>query len=204
MMPYRKEKMLCHLSHKSHGFSLVELMVALVIGLIITLAAFQLFLVGKRNFDQAESLMARQESLRYLVDSISYDIRSASSIKISSDDAKLSLLHKDKPDNSVCNGSSEYVLDYYESDGSIYVDRYCNSSDPGVSESIVFGFGSIAFGYIQPSNIGVKVEITMQDAEDRLKDEAYEITVASRGNIGRRIGESYGYSSPEPEEESGE
>ncbi|HEY9816904.1 MAG TPA: prepilin-type N-terminal cleavage/methylation domain-containing protein, partial [Candidatus Obscuribacterales bacterium] len=60
------------------GFSLVELMVALVISLLITLGAFQLFLVGKKSFDHELALAERQSSLRFLVDSISYDIRSAS------------------------------------------------------------------------------------------------------------------------------
>lgn len=183
---------------KSGGFSLVELMVALVVGLVISLGAFQLLLSSLKNFDQADAVMARQESLRYLVDSISYDIRSASSIIISSNDSKLSLMHKDKSENSVCPGSDEYVMEYYENAGSIFVDRYCNSTDLTASESIVFGFGSIVFGYIQPANIGIKVDIVMQDSEARLNEETYSITVANRGNIGKRIGESYGYTSEEP------
>lgn len=59
------------------GLTLVELMVALLIGLLITLGATQLFITSKRSFNRVESLAKRQEAMRFLVDSLSLDIRTA-------------------------------------------------------------------------------------------------------------------------------
>src|SRR5690554_4926824 len=96
----------------SRGFSLVELMVALVVGLLVTLGAFQLFVTSARNFDQASAVMERQEVLRYLVDAISYDVRSARFVGIlSSDNSRLSLTFE--KENSYCSGTEKYRLDYY-------------------------------------------------------------------------------------------
>ncbi|WP_435403842.1 PilW family protein [Halomonas sp. MA07-2] len=61
----------------SSGFSLVELMVALLIGLLILLGAGQLFLMSKRSYDQAEMLATRQQAVRSIFDIISLDVRTA-------------------------------------------------------------------------------------------------------------------------------
>ncbi|MCK2185422.1 PilW family protein [Halomonas getboli] len=59
------------------GFSLVELLVALVIGLIIVLGAGTLFITGLQSFNRMDKLAQRQETLRYVVDVMSDDVRSA-------------------------------------------------------------------------------------------------------------------------------
>lgn len=64
-------------SKKSDGFSLVELMIALVVGLIVILGAGQLFFMSLQSFGRMDSLAQRQESLRYIVDVMSDDVRSA-------------------------------------------------------------------------------------------------------------------------------
>ena len=46
------------------GFSLVELMIALVIGLLILLGAGQLFVMSKQSYDQMAALAMRQQSIR--------------------------------------------------------------------------------------------------------------------------------------------
>lgn len=61
----------------SRGFTLVELMVALAIGLIISLAAGQLFLNGLRNFQKIEELSDRQAALTFVSDVLLNDIRRA-------------------------------------------------------------------------------------------------------------------------------
>lgn len=61
----------------SRGFTLVELIVALAIGLIITLAAGQLFLNGLLNFKKLEELSDRQAALTFVSDVLMNDIRRA-------------------------------------------------------------------------------------------------------------------------------
>ena len=64
----------------SAGFTLVELMVALVIGLLVMAGAIQLFVMTKRTFNEMEGLAARQEAMRFVSDILSVDIRTASSM----------------------------------------------------------------------------------------------------------------------------
>lgn len=67
----------CGGARMSKGFSLVELMIALVIGLIIVLGAGQLVIMGVQSFREMDELARRQEAIRYMADVISEDIRSA-------------------------------------------------------------------------------------------------------------------------------
>ena len=62
---------------KSRGFSLIELMVALVIGLIIMGAVILLFSNTKLNYDVQEDLAAIQENGRYAIRVLSDDVRLA-------------------------------------------------------------------------------------------------------------------------------
>ena len=59
------------------GFSLVELMVALIIGLVIILGAGQLFLTGFINFRQVQLLGEKQSALTYATETLVRDIRRA-------------------------------------------------------------------------------------------------------------------------------
>lgn len=61
----------------SKGFTLVEMMVALAIGLFVVAGAVQLFGVTKRNFDELELLSKRQQDIMFISDVISFDIRTA-------------------------------------------------------------------------------------------------------------------------------
>jgi len=59
------------------GFSLVELMVALLITLILTAGIAQIFLGSKKSFTIQETLGRMQENGRYAIDSITADVRRA-------------------------------------------------------------------------------------------------------------------------------
>ncbi|WP_404299052.1 PilW family protein [Halomonas sp.] len=62
---------------RSNGFSLVELMVAMVIGLIIILGAGQLFLTVFQTNRQIELLGEKQAAVNFAVESLLRDIRRA-------------------------------------------------------------------------------------------------------------------------------
>lgn len=171
----------CRRGHHSSGFSLVELMVALAIGLLVTLGAFQIFFSGKQSFEQISSLSERQETLRFLVDTLSYDIRSAESFSIAADQESLIIHHVDRPGNSMCPSDADYSVEYYENGGSIYLNPSCSTAD-----ALVIGVGAIDFIYMA-GNYGVLVTVTLVDDSGRLNDENVSFMVANRSRVSEVI-----------------
>jgi type IV pilus assembly protein PilW len=66
------------LYRRCHGFSLVELMVALVITLILLAGIGQIYLSSKKSFTIQDTLGHQQENARYAVETIAQDLRRAS------------------------------------------------------------------------------------------------------------------------------
>jgi type IV pilus assembly protein PilW len=65
------------LLHKQAGMTLVELMVAVVLGLFLTWGAMQAFLSGKQAYSMQQSLSRIQENVRLAEEFIGFDIRSS-------------------------------------------------------------------------------------------------------------------------------
>lgn len=89
---------------RSQGFTLVELMVALVIGLIIIAGAVQVFVVTKRTFNNLDGLAARQEALRFLSDVIMVDLRTAAVDHVGVNPETVDEDNNPVVDYSVCQG----------------------------------------------------------------------------------------------------
>ena len=66
------------------GFSLIELMIALVLGLLVTGALIQLFLANKLTYTVSDGLVRAQESARYAMITVNRDLRMAGSQPICS------------------------------------------------------------------------------------------------------------------------
>lgn len=69
------------------GFSLVEVLVALAIGMIIVLAVSQVFVSNRTSYRQAEALARIQENGRFVLDALGSDIRMAGAIGCKKDSA---------------------------------------------------------------------------------------------------------------------
>ena len=68
--------MTCHGSDATQrGFGLVELMIAMTLGLILVLGVSQVFLSSKRSFVVQQQLAALQENARFVLTRISRDVR---------------------------------------------------------------------------------------------------------------------------------
>jgi type IV pilus assembly protein PilW len=67
--------MMSLMMNKQNGFSIVELMIALALGSLITLAAVQLFSTNQRTFQLQQGLTDVQEQGRFALDYISRDLR---------------------------------------------------------------------------------------------------------------------------------
>lgn len=64
-------------THKQHGISLVEVMVALALGLIVSVGALSLMLGNRQSYRTTESLARVQEATRITFDLMSRDLRAA-------------------------------------------------------------------------------------------------------------------------------
>jgi prepilin-type N-terminal cleavage/methylation domain-containing protein len=62
---------------KQRGFSLVELMVALLLGTLITAAAVQMFITNQRSFRLQQTMSEVQETGRFAAELISKELRMA-------------------------------------------------------------------------------------------------------------------------------
>lgn len=60
-----------------HGFSLVELLIAMALGLMLTLGVLQVFLASKESFALQQRSAAMQENARFLLSRLAQDIRQA-------------------------------------------------------------------------------------------------------------------------------
>lgn len=71
--------------NRAFGLSLVELMVAMTIGLIVMAAVGQIYLASSRTYRTQANLSRIQESARYAMETLSYDIRMAGQVGCSYD-----------------------------------------------------------------------------------------------------------------------
>lgn len=71
--------------HGNAGFSLVELMVAMAIGLVVILGAGQLFIVVAEQFREVQRLTMRQSTVQVAADVLTRDIRRAGSVRLHND-----------------------------------------------------------------------------------------------------------------------
>jgi type IV pilus assembly protein PilW len=62
---------------RQHGFSLIELMIAMVIGLLLMVAVSQLFLTSKRNFSATDDSARMQENIRFASQMLTRHLRLA-------------------------------------------------------------------------------------------------------------------------------
>ncbi|MGR2740420.1 PilW family protein [Billgrantia sp. Q4P2] len=90
---------------RQSGFTLIELMVALVIGLIIILGAGQLFLMGFQTFRQIELMGNKQAALTFATEALIRDIRRADDIDYDSTSNELTVEFPNNGDMSGCSGT---------------------------------------------------------------------------------------------------
>jgi type IV pilus assembly protein PilW len=102
MMPQRAGR-------QQAGFTLIELMVALVIGLIIILGAGQLFLMGFQTFRQIELMSNKQAALTFATETLIRDIRRADDIQFDSSSNELSVWFPNNGDMASCSGTVERI-----------------------------------------------------------------------------------------------
>ncbi|MBW6390303.1 PilW family protein [Billgrantia antri] len=139
-----------HVSHHQSGFTMVELMVALVIGLIIVLGAGQLFLMGFQTFRQTELLGNKQAALTFATEALIRDVRRASSlnvVNVNGDKFEVIVPNSGDVSSPSCNEGEDVTKRYWvESSGdgsSLYLWVGCNGVT--IEEPLAEGFTSNGF-----------------------------------------------------------
>ncbi|MFG6160676.1 PilW family protein [Halomonas sp. 1390] len=150
-----KMKIVCYYQR---GFSLVELMIALVIGLLVVFGATQIFTSGKRSYEQASLLNQRQETLRYLVDVMAQDIRTADPLSAaSSDGSSLTLDYSEsRESDAYCSGDDLDQLVYSQQNGSLDLEVSCIDAGGAVTtveQSIINGIVDASFNLSLDSGV---------------------------------------------------
>ncbi|GKW49372.1 PilW family protein [Halomonas sp. NCCP-2165] len=172
-------------SHQG-GFTLVELMVALVIGLLIVFGASQLFVTSKMSFNRMESLAERQESLRYFVDVVSLDIRSSGVETISDDNLnELELGYTTRTEDPYCVSGGDLVkVKYSYLDGDVLIDYDCGSGWVG-AQPIVSGLEDADFVHVESDDY-VQVFLRFSPFPgETVADGSFEFWVANREGVTR-------------------
>ena len=80
-------------SERQHGFTIVEMMMALVIGLVLTTGILEIFMGSKRVYRVQEGLARLQENGRFAVEFMARDLRMAGFIGCSSALSKNNLVN---------------------------------------------------------------------------------------------------------------
>lgn len=178
---------------KAQGFSLIELMIALVIGLIVVLGAGQLFITAKQTYDQMDALSIRQQSLRSISDFLSLDIRTASIVNDNGgDDRVLSLSYKpSRPVDPCCAGSTNLTKVEYRFDSeknALFVAMSCNDTLQAEQE-LMSGLNDVRFTPDPERTlenglfVWVDMEFPPMQADEPVEKTQYRIMIARRGNI---------------------
>lgn len=133
---------------RSGGFSLVELMVAMVIGLIIILGAGQLFLTVFQTSRQVETLSEKQAAVNFAVETLLRDIRRADPSDMDWNGERLRMEVVNRGDTASCDFGDpvrkSYRLSEDEEEGgqgfSLMLAVTCNlAEEPGGFEELVAG-----------------------------------------------------------------
>lgn len=95
------------------GLSLIELMIAMVIGLIVMLGVIQVFAASRAAYQLSEGLARVQENSRFAMDSLQREMRMAGHFGCVNDQAHT--LQSPGSLNSTLDGASQPVLDFARS-----------------------------------------------------------------------------------------
>ncbi|RDB42294.1 prepilin-type N-terminal cleavage/methylation domain-containing protein [Halomonas sp. DQ26W] len=137
---------------RHRGFSLIELMVALVIGLIIILGAGQLFLMGFQTFRQTELMGNKQAALTFAAETLIRDIRRASAIDNGS---VFNLVVPNNGDLASCDAEDEVTKEYwveeYDGEHTLMLKASCPTVAE-FTEPLVGGFSDN--GFPMPIDLG--------------------------------------------------
>jgi len=78
-MSHHNSYLSAHKTHHQRGFTLIELMISLLLGILVVIAVTSVFISGKQSFSTTQGLNRIQENQRMVFEMMASDIRSAGS-----------------------------------------------------------------------------------------------------------------------------
>jgi prepilin-type N-terminal cleavage/methylation domain-containing protein len=159
---------------RNSGFSLVELMVAMVIGLIIILGAGQLFLTVFQTNRQVELLSEKQAAVNFAVEGLLRDIRRAhwSEFNGGPGDEELVLQVSNRGDMSDCDVVEKtYSLAEAQTQHLLELEMKCIEGGAGTvgPEGLVGGFSEGGFLIDPIGGYGVRVTLKLLTSGDEVE-----------------------------------
>lgn len=172
-------------SRHERGFTLVELMVALLIGLLVILGASQIFLSARQSFVSMEALALRQESLRFVVDVVALDIRSSGVENINDDASKqLDLGYTTRTADPYCTGVDLVSVRYSFFEGDVRVEYNCGSGWVG-PQVLISGLDDADFVYNEAKGyVDVYLDFPQMPGEEQSAT-SFVFRVANREGVTR-------------------
>lgn len=144
---------------RNGGFSLVELMVAMVIGLIIILGAGQLFLTVFQTNRQVETLSEKQAAVNFAVEALIRDVRRADWVTPAGG-AELAVTVPNRGDCSGATGALVTKTYSLANRGGDYLLQVgCDDDDP--KQELVGGFSENGFNVTPISDYGVLITLML-------------------------------------------
>ncbi|AHK80688.1 hypothetical protein M911_08755 [Ectothiorhodospira haloalkaliphila] len=172
------------------GLSLVELMVALVIGLILTAGVIHVFLGNQAAYRESQRFSELQDNIGFVADFMVRDIRGADAIDIVSNGQGITVT-RDR-DSAVCDvsGTSSTVT-YHVDNGILHCGPAGNSTDPELARGLKPG-SEHAFVSIDANGDVIGTEITLVFSSRAgeggpARHHSFTFQVALRGPILRNL-----------------
>ena len=142
------------------GFSLLEVLVALVLGLVLLAGAIGMFISNRRIYDEQQMMSELQENMRYTADTLLYDIRMAGYVGCVNDPDAVQNGIRGTPDWADVSGGT--VLEGVEGNGGQKVWQPGNdSSNLG---SIVNNTDGIGVRFMQPAGVQLTADMASVSA----------------------------------------
>lgn len=119
-----------YIPHKHAGLSLIEMMIALVIGLILSVGIVQIFIATRTAYKLSEGIARNQESSRFALEYIEEDLRMAGYFGCVNDQSELRIANAVR--NSITNSSGSEATNFTTS-----IQGYeANGTGPGTTVTI--------------------------------------------------------------------
>ncbi|MCC7411008.1 MAG: PilW family protein [Gammaproteobacteria bacterium] len=141
---------------RARGFSIVEMMVAIVVGLILVAGAISMLVTSKRTYTIQDDLGRIQENARFALEYLARDLRMAGYFGCAHSLTDV-YNHVNSPAGSIFDTTNP--VEGYEQDTAAWLPS--GSVDVG---AVSAGTDAITVRYLEPSNVAVTVEMAQTGA----------------------------------------
>lgn len=168
--------------NKQKGLSLVELMIALLLGLIIMGGVYTVAISSIRAVQAKNQLDDAQDSFRYLSSTISRIIRNANTVDSASSDNSLTIVMSRGGERPDCLGNEDPAVANNNTFSLVGDKLMCDNGD--VNAELVRNLASINFSYGTPSaNKWVESYKSAADVSDWADVTSVKVTVSTETGL---------------------